>query len=63
MPVRTHAIENVDVFWNYESEQDTLFPEMVRLFQNMAKAGRQASEGAEAAGAKDAASADTKTKN
>jgi hypothetical protein len=38
-------------------------PEMVRPFQNMAKAGRQASEGAEAAGAKDAASADTKTKN
>ena len=28
MPVRTHAIENVDVFWNYESEQDTLFWEL-----------------------------------
>ena len=28
MPVRTHAIENVDVFWNYESEQDTLYEQL-----------------------------------
>ena len=33
MPVRTHAIENVDVFWNYESEQDTLYVKKSRIYQ------------------------------
>ena len=40
MPVRTHAIENVDGFWNYESEQDTLFAEYIQSVEAIEDANK-----------------------